>query len=87
MTVARQGGAAFLLVYCALLVLLGGPLLLLEAAVGQLTRWPLLLPVLCYCPVGRSGPVRAMERLCSLAQVLWGAVVFPGLYCAAGRAY
>lgn len=39
-TVARQGGAAFLLVYCALLVLLGGPLLLLELGLGQFSSLP-----------------------------------------------
>ena len=49
------GGGSFLLVVIILTCLLGFPLLLLESSIGQLTR---------------SGPVRAMERICTLCQGL-----------------
>ena len=49
------GGGSFLVVVVILTCLLGFPLLLLESSVGQLTR---------------SGPVRAMERICTLSQGL-----------------
>ena len=49
------GGGAFVILVIILSFMFGLPVLFLEASLGQMTR---------------SGPVRAMERLCSLAQGL-----------------
>ena len=53
------GGGAFVLLVILLSIVFGLPMLVLEASLGQMTR---------------SGPVRAMERVCSLAQSLGVAV-------------
>ena len=49
------GGGAFLVIVIILSFMFGLPILIIESSIGQLTR---------------SGPVRAMERVCSLAQGL-----------------
>ena len=49
------GGAAFVILVIILSFMFGLPILVMEASLGQMTR---------------SGPVRAMERICSLAQGL-----------------
>ena len=49
------GGGAFFTLVIVLSIVFGAPMLLLESSLGQLTR---------------SGPVRAMERVCSLGQGL-----------------
>ena len=49
------GGGAFVILVIILSFMFGLPVLVLEASLGQMTR---------------SGPVRAMERVCSLAQGL-----------------
>ena len=49
------GGGAFVILVIILSFMFGLPMLVLEASLGQMTR---------------SGPVRAMERVCSLAQGL-----------------
>ena len=55
------GGGTFLLAVSLLLVVAAVPLLIMETAVGQMTR---------------SGPVRAMGRMCTVAQALGVAMAF-----------
>ena len=58
------GGGSFLLLVLLQSLVFGLPLLLLESSIGQLTR---------------SGPVRAMERMCTLSQGLGIAMSFLSL--------
>lgn len=83
--VMQQGGLTFLLMYMVMLIILGYPLLLLEAMLGQYSSLP---PAQLYrhlCPIlaglGLSVCLQAALRaLLDLAVLMWSALAFYSLF-------